>query len=274
MNRRLLVAACCFGLAVAAAALPAAVADGPPPGVVSDGAGITSPDGKLRYFALASGSQTLLEAVNVRGGTLFNETWLLGQFAIPAIAWTPTGMTPDGKTLVVETYPWLRGGATFVVVRTPELDRRRVVRLRGSWAYDAISPDGRTLYLIQSLASRDSAHYLVRAYDLRLGRLLTGAIADRRERGPMTGAPVTRATTRTGTWAYTLYTKANGTAFVHALDTVHRRAVCIDLPWPDASAWIWEARLHVSRDGTKLFLSTSGGGPRAVIDTRTWVVEV
>lgn len=274
MNRRLLVAACCAGLAVVAAGLPAAVADGPPPGVVSDGAGLTSPDGKLRYFALASGSQTLLEAVNVRGGTLVTETWLRGQFAIPAIAWTPTGLTADGKTLVVATYPWLRRGATFVVLRAPDLERKRVVRLRGSWAYDAISPDGGTLYLIQSLASRDSARYLVRAYDLRLGRLLTRAIADREERGPMTGSPVTRATTRPGEWAYTLYAKANGTAFVHALDTVHRRAVCVDLPLLHATDWIWDARMRVSRDGTKLVIRQIGGPRQVVVDLRTWAVAV
>src|SRR5256885_5593045 len=44
---------------------------------------------------------------------------------------------------------------------------------------------------------------------------------------PMRGVPVARVTGDHGRWAYTLY--ASGKPFVHALDTVARRAVCVDL---------------------------------------------
>jgi hypothetical protein len=51
MKRRLLT------LTIAIAAAPAlalpAVGSGPPPGISQDGYGIASPDGKLRYLALA-----------------------------------------------------------------------------------------------------------------------------------------------------------------------------------------------------------------------------
>ena len=265
MSRRLLIAACCC--VALGDALPAA-ADGPPQGISEDGAGIASPDGSLRYLAIANGTHTLLEALHVHGGTLMNSVWLDGEYAIPAIAWTADGLTPNGKTLVLTTYPWIGNKATFVVLRVPDFTTRRVVRLKGAWSYDAISPGGHTLYLIQGRPGR----YLVRAYDLRRGRLLKRVIADRREKGPMNGAPVTRATTRDGRWAYTLYVRGNNTAFVHALDTVHREAVCVDLPWRDVSGWIWDARLRLSRDGTKLTLRQLGGRNYAVVDTRSWKV--
>ena len=53
----------------------------------------------------------------------------------------------------------------------------------------------------------------------------------------MEGLPLTRAISPDGRWAYTLYdgaqTHRNGVEhepFIHALDTVGQRAVCIDLP--------------------------------------------
>jgi hypothetical protein len=276
MSRRLVFAVVCSCVAAGGfVALSGAAAGGPPPGIVSDGNGITSPDGSLRYFALAGGTQTLLEAIRIQDGTLVNEAWLPGRYGIPAISSTPTGLTADGKTLVLTTYPQALGSASFAVVGVPAFDVTRVVSLRGNWAYDAVAPNGRTLYLIQYLASHGTERYLVRAYDLRLGRLVKRVIAAREEKGPMTGSPIARATTRDGSWAYTLYSRASGQPFVHALDTVHRLAVCVDLPWKHADGWIGNARLRLSRDGTKIYLRQLGAnGRRGVIDTHTWKVTV
>lgn len=270
MKRRLLTLTTAIA-AAAALAVPAA-GDGPPQGVSSDGYGITSPDGKLRYLALNTARSTIVEEMNTRDGSLVTDTVLRGQLAIPAIGWKADGLSADGKTLVLTTYPW-QPEARFVVLRVPYMDHKRVVKLRGTWSYDAISPHGRTLYLIQSLGR----HYLVRAYDLRLRQLVARVIADRREAesGPMTGSAVTRATTRDGSWAYTLYTRPNGTGFVHALDTVHRQAVCIDLPWKDLTTWAYDVRLWLSPNGSKLHLRQRGAGGRsAVVDTRTWKLKV
>ena len=263
--------------AVAALAVPA-TGDGPPPGISLDGRGITSPDGKLRYLALNTGRSTIVEAVKTRDGSLVWDTVLHGQLAIPAIGWKADGLSADGKTIVLTTYSWTRRhDARFAVLRTPYLDHKRVLTLKGGWSYDAISPHGRTLYLIQSLSSLGRQRYLVRAYDLRRGRLVQRVIADRRENesGPMAGSAIIRAATRDGSWAYTLYTRPNGTGFVHALDTVHREAVCVDLPWKDLTTWAYDVRLWVSPDGTKLHLLQRGaGGRKAVIDTRSWRLTV
>jgi hypothetical protein len=116
---RLLVVAC-FAALAAAALPPLVAADGPPQGVAQDGIGVVSPDGKTRYVTWTNGSNVVLEAVNTRDGTIVNERVLHGPFSIPAIGYTPTGITPDGKTLVVSTWPWRSGPASFLVLSVPD----------------------------------------------------------------------------------------------------------------------------------------------------------
>jgi hypothetical protein len=73
------------------------------------------------------------------------------------------------------------------------------------------------------------AQYDVRAYDLRRDRMLPTPIVDPREpEEKLQGIPVTRVSTPDGRWQYTLYT--GDEPFIHALDTVDRTAVCIDVP--------------------------------------------
>jgi len=74
--------------------------------------------------------------------------------------------------------------------------------------------------VIQHVSNKDLVRYVVRAYDLPSRRLLPRAIVDKRNAGEvMRGYPVSRATTPTGDWVYTLYTRNAGSAltFVHAL---------------------------------------------------------
>jgi hypothetical protein len=123
--------------------------------------------------------------------------------------------------------------------------------LRGTWGYDAISPEGRTLYLIQILPS-NTTEYLVRAYDLGLRKLVQGAIADKSEPGSMVGFPVSRATTADGTWAYTLYSRPSAQPFIHALNTRDRLAICVDLAWQGDPNDMGDVRLALSADEKQL----------------------
>jgi hypothetical protein len=67
----------------------------------------------------------------------------------------------------------------------------------------------------------------------------------------MNGAPVTRTSTGSG-WAYTLYSRRGKRPFVHALDTVHRRAFCVDLPWKNSAMWIYSVKLRVRERALEL----------------------
>jgi hypothetical protein len=133
------------------------------------------------------------------------------------------------------------------------------------WAYDALSPDGRTVYLIQILAGDNALRYLVRAYDLALHKLVGGAITDRSEPESMTGYPLSRVESADGNWAYTLYFRPGAQSFIHALDTRDRQAVCIDLAWKGNPDDMGAVRLTLSADGRQLVVRTLAGQPLATV---------
>jgi hypothetical protein len=245
MTRSVIVLA--LAAVTAAIALGGANADGaqgPSPGITTGWEGVLSPKGKVRYITIGNGRNTLVEVVQVRGGRVLRWRAIRGLFGSPLIAYDGTagGLSGDGKTLVLASFPTVPSKSAssqpsngvvsrFPILSTRNLALRAMINLRGSWAYDALSPDGSTLFLIQYAGTGSNASYRVRAFDVEANRLLPGAIVDRKigER-LMRGQPVTRATSSDGRWAYTLYARTKKEPFVHALDTVRKQAFCIDLP--------------------------------------------
>ena len=95
---------------------------------------------------------------------------------------TGGGLSPDGTRLVLvepPNYQYLRRQSRFVVLRPRRPAAGATITLKGEFGFDALSPDGRTLYLLQHADKNDLVRYLVRAYDLRANRLV-GA-RDRRQ---------------------------------------------------------------------------------------------
>jgi hypothetical protein len=248
---------------LAAVAVPAAAADGgPSPGVAQGGEGIVSPSGLLRYVTVPTLSATILEIVRVRGGIVWNFRFLRGHYGIPYVtnAGDTGGLSRDGRLLVLSDAVCcgLRNVSRLLVLGTKRLQTRQLIVLKGDFAYDALSPDAATLYLIQHTSASDYTRYRVRAYDLGAGRLLPGVIADRTEpKEVMRGYPLQRVTSAGGAWVYTLYAGSK-MPFIHALDTVHRRAVCLDLAWKGSQNPLSSMRLRLSPDGKKLVLRGKG----------------
>jgi hypothetical protein len=269
-------------LAVPAAATALAAGGGPSPGVIQGGNGVLSPNGKVRYVAVAAGGGTAVEAVRVHGGIVGRVTSIRGTYGVPLVAQDGTsgGLSADGRTLVLATYPALPGAQAttrFAVIDTKRFRLRRVVTLKGSYSYDAISPNGASVFVIEYVSYEPTSNavaYRVRALDATTGRLALGAIVDKREPDEsMQGFPVTRAPGRDG-WAYTLYARNGaGKAFVHALDTRHSAAFCIDLPWANSTGALWNVRMTLSPDGSQLVLRQPPVGRLAVIDTKTFRVQ-
>jgi len=263
MRRAFLIAI----LSLFAAAAGGAAADGgPSPGVLTGFGGVVGPGGQLRYVAVSADNSTVLEAVRVRDGRVLRYRSLHGYFGIPLVAYDGSvgGLSHDAKTLVLSSWPTApgRGSATrFAVLRAADFRLLRMVTLRGSFSFDAIAPDGSTLYLIEYQSSQDYNRYRVRAYDLAAGKLLPGSIVDKREpKEAMTGSPVTRVTSPDGAWEYTLYGRADDKPFVHALDTARRVAFCLDLDgWHGSTSNLSPFRLELSRNGRRLFVVTRGG---------------
>jgi len=268
--RRALVLTAVLG----AASAGVAVADGggPSPGPTWGSPGVVDHVQSIRYVALNAGARnTMVEAVTT-GGNVTRWAYLEGSYGVPVVAWdwSTGGLARKGHRLVLVSGPgpkWTR----FVVLDPRSLRVRSHFRFHGAWAFDALSPDGSLLYLIQYHGSpwAIKGSYAVRAYSLNMRRLYPGAIVDRREPDEkMTGQPVTRV--ELGAWAYTLYSRTGKRPFVHALDTAHRRAFCVDLPWRKSAPWINVVRMRVR--GGELQLQR-GGKVIARVDRKTLEVR-
>ena len=221
----------------------------PVAGVVAGPTGVAA--GPVRYVTLNDRGGTVVAAVARAGGRVVRSRALRGTFTVPAVAYDGSagGLSADGRTLVllapVVRYP--QRTTTLVLLDTRDLAVRRTVRLPGIYTFDAVSPDGRTLYLIHYRSQMSFTDYEVRAYDAAAGRLRPGAIVDPRERDEqMRGLPVTRATSPGGRWAYTLYDGNGKTPFIHALDTARGTARCIDLPALAQTTNVFALRLRAS----------------------------
>ncbi len=254
-------------------ALAHADGGGPSPGL-DFGNGIVAPGAKLRYSALSDGRTTVLESVVIGTGRVKGVTYFKGSYGIPLVTFggKTGGLSRDGANLVLATWP---GFATtsFLLVDAHTFQIRGRVRLHGSYSFDAISPDGSLMYLIQYLGNDPNAiyqPYAVRAFNWNTLTLYPASIVDRREPDEkMTGRPMARTGSASG-WAYTLYSRTRKAPFVHALDTVHRRAFCVDLPWQHSGKWIASVRLRV-RGGTLEL--RRGGRAIARMDTKTLAVS-
>ena len=246
---------------------------GPSPGVTFGSPGVVSRDGKVRYVALRAGHGTLVEAVTTRGGTVRKSRFLKGAFGIPLVAYDGStgGLSRNGRRLVV--YEPSTGAKTRFVVLDPRTLRvRERITLTGNFGFDALSPDGSLMYLIQlkSPPNGSGFAYDVRALNVDTGRLHPGAIVDRREPDEkMTGIPMTRVGSPDASWAYTLYSKSNGGAFVHALHTTAREAFCIDLTLDLPDEQLGKVRMRVGKNALVLRLR---GKTIARIDTHTFRV--
>jgi hypothetical protein len=212
-----------------------ALADGGPFFASQGGTGVASHVTGNHYVAVSDrGHGTLLETYSAANG-IFGGVRLHGSWGIPAVGSgysAGQGLSHDGRTLVLESPngPYA-SPSRFLVVDARRMKPIRTIVLDGAFSFDALSPDASKLYLIQYASTGDLSHYIVRAYDMRANRLLPGKIADRSEdEKTMAGTAMTRTTSANGRWVYTLYQKPSGEPFVHALDTVHAAAYCIDLP--------------------------------------------
>ena len=259
--------------------------DGPPVTSLPAGpGGVVEHDGTNRLVALPAATETIVAMSRVRGGQIRRALSLAGRWGVPVITEDggAGGLSADSKTLVLfrlaRAYP--RKRSTFWILDLRSFSVARTVSLNGEWSFDALSPDGRWLYLVQQLSVRNRSSYAVRAYDTERGRLMPEPVVDPREPDePLQGFPLTRVTGESGRWEYTLYGGGRGHPFVHALDTVARESICVDLPHRLASyRRLFELKLELRGgqvrvvDRGKLVASASKRAPEKLqAGTGPWV---
>jgi hypothetical protein len=178
------------------------------------------------YSVRPSGSGTAVEARDAATGAVRAQRTLPGRWRLPepAADGTLEGVSADGGTLV------LTRESRFAFLDAALAAPPQVAALDARFSYDALSPDGSVLYLVEHRSDLGPRRYQVRAFERATGRMRAGAIVDTREIDePMAGYPLARATSSDGAWVYTLY-QGPEHAFVHALAAADGYALCIDLP--------------------------------------------
>jgi len=278
-----------------AIALTPGVAAGAGFGII--GAAHRLDDPPYRYVVLSPHTRhplTVVERIDMRDSTIDRWWYLRGTYYLPAVASDGTaGSLSANGILVLSTlpraYPPKRSRFAILdtrpFLRHPDRNRNsphhaiRRLGLGGAFNFDAISPDGSRIYLTENYyRGRRLSRYEVRALDTASGRLLPGAIVDPEEPDErMQGSPVSRVASADGRWAYTLYAGSEE-IFLHALDTVRGRAVCVDLPQLEDLREPFGLRLKLSDDGHEILVSSLDMedvpvSPLLTIDTETFDVH-
>jgi hypothetical protein len=259
---------------IALAAAPAALADGGPQYAVQGGMGVTTPNGD-RYVALGiPGSKTMVAFVNT-DGSVWNGPIFRGRWGIPMVTYRdPGGLSLDGRMLVLQSTTIGPSTSFMVLSARGGFHVKTRFTLRGTYSFDALSPDASRLYLIDRVnPSVNLSRYVVKAYDLQTNRLLPGRIADRTQKSwVMQGDAATRTTSLDGRWVYTLYTNPGGTPFIHALDTERGVAHCIGIPWtsPDQGGLL---NVVLTLHGDRLAVHWRSGKQWLDVDTASWRVS-
>ena len=288
----------------AGAVVPGADAAGKGVGAMPAPDGVTVSGSPYRYTSLFPNTVpkvTVVERIDRDGGRVGRWWFLRGHYYVPAVAYDGSGggLSANGRTLVLSRFSFeypprqtrLAVLDTDLYLRHPRRPGQQrpphaVTRidLKGDFSFDAISPDGSIVYLIHRyLSPRAGAAYLttyeVRALDTASGRLLPEPIVDPTERDEkMQGLPITRASSPDGRWAYTLYDGNGKEPFLHALDTVRGRAVCVDLPQLEGRHDLFMSSLRMEAGGRRLaVLSRPPDLDRSTqllsVDTKTFAVR-
>jgi hypothetical protein len=267
----------CLTVLGALAVVSVASAAYPSPFALQGGQGVLSNDGSIRYVAVGTGEATVVRASKTVGGsTVMSSKSIPGSYGVPMLTSSGPGggMFHDGKTFVLQS-TGLFATTQFVLLNTADLAVRDQIVLKGTFAFDALSPDGSKLYLIQHKSKDDIQHYIVRAYDLSAHQLMPGRIADKAQKSwVMQGWTVDRTGTADGRWAYTLYANPGGFPFIHALDTVRGVAHCVGVPWPQYDSnqsKVFNFKLALS--GKMLVIKMGSGATYRVVNTRNWHVS-
>jgi hypothetical protein len=268
----------CLVVLVALAVVPSASAAYPAPYAAQGGYGVLSNDRAMHFVAIGAGESTLVRAFKTSDGSIAMSETIAGSFGVPMITQVGPagGMFRDSSTFVLQSIG-LEPTTQFALLSTQDLSTRDRISLKGTFGFDALSPDGSMLYLIQHSSTQDIQHYIVRAYDLSAHKLLPGRIADKTQKSwVMQGWAVSRVTSASGRWVYTLYANPGGYPFIHALDTVKGVAHCVGLPWSSYDSSqndVFNFSLALGPQGKTLAVKWQGGMIYRYVNTANWKVS-
>jgi hypothetical protein len=207
--------------------------------------GLLSADGRVFVsWARAKAKRTTIARFDARTGNLVRASSVPGR-------WQVVGLSAGGSRIIMARHSR----------RTTELrDAGTRFLLRGNYEVEALSPDGRRLFLV---------HWRKRGYELQQLDLSSRRLSPTRLDEPdekMSGTALSAVATRDGRWLLTLYVKADGESFVHALDLRSGVAHCIDLPLKGDYGTVWSTALTLSPEEDRLYLASPLLGRVTTVD--------
>ncbi len=223
-------------------------------------AGLLSADGQ-RFIAVESGRMTVYELTRGQPLKYFQEhevgDWELG-------ALSPTGHSAVFSKVGTATYAdgAAKTTTSFKVVNTVVGETQHELHLEGYFEVDALSANGKSLFLLERLSGDQSDQYVIRLYDLSQESLLADPIRSKGSDEVMAGYAWNGVGTPDGEWLLTLYlsTRRN-VAFVHALNLKNQFAICIELPSGDGDfEKLKQYSLTLAPDGKKLYTANTALG--------------
>ncbi len=221
--------------------------------------GLASADGRWHFAARSARDGTKLTRYSVQTGRS------TASFSIPGRR-TLAGVSPTGQWLalsrrtaratLIATVGGVRGGLA------------QVERLDGEFEVETLSAEGTRLFLIQHLGRPKPQRYVVRLYDVSRSTLRPQPLRDPTIRGLMTGYAWSGIASPNGRWLLTLYLDtARRHGFIHSLDLVRNRAVCIGLPTLHGRfESLKQYSLTLSPDGKTVFAANPALGVVAAVD--------
>jgi hypothetical protein len=147
---------------------------------------------------------------------------------VPVPGGDTEGLSWDGRVVVMQS----TDVASRLVALRARGGRPQIVDLRrqGTFGFDALSTDGRRLYLTQYRNASGDSVDRIRVYDLTTHELDPTPVVDKLEGDEsMVGTPVARTWSADGGTVYTLYEGAVH-PFLHTLQTAYAFTFCTDLP--------------------------------------------
>ena len=229
--------------------------------------GVPSSDWKHLY----SITSTSLVDTDPRSGATLATLPLGHAYRLPdaTAGGVPGGLSPNGQWLVVERYDAAGDGlptaSHFLLIQTPALKVSRRIDLEGFFNFDAVSNDGRRLYLIEFLNGKQ---YYVRWYDVAMGRLDPAVVFDKSDgANAMSGLRLSGVASANGGWLYSMYVRDHSGPFIHALSLDGPIAFCLDLPGSgyadDGAAMQWS--LALSPGGSTVYAANLASGEVATV---------
>ena len=214
--------------------------------------GTPSSDWKHLYSVISS---SVIDT-NPETGTSLRTLQLPRHYDLPkaTISGVPGGLSQNGRWLVLQAFDRMASVPTathLMLVDTSFGSTPVPIDLKGWFDFDAISNDGKNLFLIEYVAPQ---LYHVRLYRVASHYLDPTVIVEKgaSPTSPMAGVKLMSVPSPDGEWLYTLYARANDGAFIHGLKMDGAPfAACIDLPGEgytkDPDQFRWSLAVNPSR---------------------------